>query len=232
MRSGGYTAALSSSKTDTAPVGPAALSARWDAAGSGSIYRDTRFGTTRAAERDPRMIARLLQRFPLEVGAPSVLDVPCGAGRLTPHLARGTRLLVGADASRSMLAAAAETASEHARASAWRLPFRAGAFDLVVCCRLFHHVATDAERVALLRELLRVADERVLVSFWDAGSLAAWRSRRRRARPGRRPETRVAITRRSMLALVQQAQGEVLGFTTSLRFISQQSFCALRGRRT
>lgn len=203
------------------------LAARWGETGAGERYRDRRFRDARAAGRDPRLVARLLRRWPLRAGESArVLDVPCGAGRLHRALSScpGARV-VSADLSPEMLRAL-PAPGPRLRADALRLPFADDAFDLVVCCRLLHHLEQDDARRTLLAELLRVSRGRVLVSFWDSASWHAWR-RRVGLRRGRRPDPRVAITRGRLEQLARQAGARVLGHAASFRFVSPQTFCAL-----
>jgi len=104
----------------------------------------------------------------------SLLDLPCGAARMTVVLARlGFRRLAGADVSPAMLDLARTRLSEEgldvplSLADAERLPFGDGQFDNVFCFRLFHHFPTAALRLQVARELCRVARRRVLVSYLD-----------------------------------------------------------------
>jgi SAM-dependent methyltransferase len=67
-----------------------------------------------------------------------------------------------------------------------RLPFKDDAFDIVLCCRLLHHLEENEETELVVKELVRVAHRLIVVSFWDRPrsprSGAASRSRSRRAR--------------------------------------------------
>jgi len=87
-----------------------------------------------------------------------VLDVGCGTGELTRVLASETDgEVVGADADPSLLG----VASEHAPvvgADATRLPFRADAFDLVVCQALLINLP---DPVAAVREFARASSDLV-----------------------------------------------------------------------
>ena len=208
--------------TSVSPTGDAPP--RWNDEGAGERYRDRRFRSARAAGRDPRLVQRLLQRY---AGGEKklVLDVPAGAGRLRDVLTATGAKVVSVDNSWSMLAAAGP-GTLRLRGDALRLPFRARSFELVVCCRLFHHLTDDGGRVRLLSELLRVASQRVLVSFWDA---ASWHALRRRhgLRRARHDDARLACSRSDMERLARLAGARVLGHAASLRFVSPQTFCAL-----
>jgi SAM-dependent methyltransferase len=101
-----------------------------------------------------------------------VLDVPCGAGRLTPLLAPVSSLLVSCDYSPAMLR---QFRSARGRpclvGSAFDLPFADRAFDAVFSARLSHHIESDARRADYLREILRISDRVVIVTIFDRGSL-------------------------------------------------------------
>jgi len=124
-----------------------------------------------------------------------ILDNPCGAGRLGPVLLRRAVRLVGTDLSRAMIREARTALAvparagrvAFARAAADALPFPKGAFDVVVCSRLLHHVTDPEARARLLQELARVAGRWVVLSFHDATTL-------KRRLQGDRPRRRVALT--------------------------------------
>lgn len=189
---------------------------RWQSEDAGAHYGTGRWASGRAAGRDPRLVRRLLGRC----GAlATVLDVPCGTGRLHGEL-RSRASYTGVDVSAAMLAAApADT--RLVRASAWALPFREDAFDAVVCCRLLHHLETREERATLVAELARVARRYVIASFWDAGSWHAWR--RRTGRRGGHDHRR-AVPRAELRALLEEAGARPVAFAHSFRFVSQQAF--------
>lgn len=216
------------------------VSDRWRRDGDGAHYADRRFRSARAQSRDPRLVARLLSRFaPASPPIRRVLDVPCGAGRLREGLIGSNSEAprwVGADISEEMLAALARSPGadlppETLRADASRLPFADGSFDLVVCCRLLHHLPDPDARQAVLDELVRVSRGLIIASYWDAGSYQAWRRRTRgplRRRKG--GETRQAIQWDELSDQVCAAGADPLGRNFSLRYVSQQAFFAARKR--
>lgn len=197
---------------------------RWQGAEAGRRYARERWAGARSAERDPRIVARILARHGVGTGAARVLDVPCGAGRLRRALESRSRRYVGVDISEPMLAEARRGAL--VRASAFRLPFQENAFEAVVCCRLFHHLREPHERSALLGELVRVARRLVVVSFWDAASLHAWRHRVGRSRSAAR-EGRCAVSKAELALAARDVGAEPLSFHHTFRFLSQQTFAVL-----
>jgi SAM-dependent methyltransferase len=206
---------------------------KWRAASAGAHYASTRWRSQAKRERDPRRVAALLaEHLAVRPGA-VLLDAPCGAGRLWPALERHGRY-VGLDVSSSMLAAARAQSGHAAHGATFlagdaaRLPFRDDSFDAVVCCRLLHHLAERAAAARVVAELVRVSRGLVIASFWDAGSLPAWR---RRLLPGARPPRRHARARTELAALFSEAGAEVLGFAHTLRFVTRQAFVVARKRR-
>jgi SAM-dependent methyltransferase len=173
------------------------------------------------------MVSKLLKRFAGHDLIRTCLDAPCGTGRLYPVLSRFTRAPIGLDVSPSMLAA--HIGLRRIQGSAFALPFADQSLDVVVCCRLFHHLQDAEQRRALIRELLRVSAGPVLMSFWDAASWHAWR-RRVGLRKTRNQDRRVAVSKSDLKAWIGAEGGEVLGFEHSLRGLSQQAFVAMRRR--
>ena len=87
-----------------------------------------------------------------------ILDIGCGTGRLAKRLVRepAVRFVVGCDFSAGMLQHAADrlrsvqgARTALVRGDATRLPFADGAFDLVTCWELLHHLD---DPVAALRK--------------------------------------------------------------------------------
>jgi SAM-dependent methyltransferase len=159
---------------------------RYGTAAAAENYRDRRFRRSasgrRVDEAERRLLAGLLRD--LSVTGP-VLDVPCGAGRLTPILAAGDRAVIGADVAEEMLRLSRRAAEEaHAdcqflAADARRLPLADGTFDLAMAMRLLHRVRRRTERLEVLKELARVSRKYVVFSFYNRWSLAGLRDRAR-----------------------------------------------------
>lgn len=164
-----------------------------------------------------------------EYGTPGglILDAPCGTGRLAPTISERGRF-VGLDASGSMLAAARDKqAGALFQGDLLRLPFQAASFDTVLCCRLLHHLKTQAELESTLGELMRVTRGTLAASFWDSLSLAALR---RKLPFVRQPAHRAPFPKRWIEAAVQSAGGEVLAWKHSARYFSQQTWFVARKR--
>jgi len=134
-----------------------------------------------SSRRELSLVRRAL--LGIEGGRPkAVLDCPCGAGRLLPLLLEGAERVAAADISAAMVREARRARGGgvvFVQASAGGLPFATGAFDVVVCHRLIHHVVSRKERAPILAELARVSRRAVVLSFADAGTRRARRKRGR-----------------------------------------------------
>lgn len=114
-----------------------------------------------------RLDALLRRHLPPDTGrggaSPRALDVGSGPDSLLARLGLDP---VGVDLSPRYARALARHGAAVA-ADARRLPFADGAFELVACCGLLHHLP-DADVDAALAEMLRVAAPSGLVLVLDA----------------------------------------------------------------
>lgn len=200
---------------------------KWQDPRAGARYAGaSRWRTPRAAQRDPMLVERILDRYGVRPAMKPVLDAPCGAARLRGVIERRGMRWVGADVSEAMLREARsgpQRSSSLVRALAGRLPFRDDSFDVVVCCRLLHHLHDEEEVEAVVGELVRVSARMVIASFWDSASLHAWR-RRVGLRRSEGPSGRRAVSKRLLRRAFDAAGAEVVEFEHSFRFVSQQAF--------
>ena len=101
-----------------------------------------------------RILEALLARAEVPAGA-RILDVGCGAGGNAASLSRFGRVY-GLDREAAALSAGRERPyAARVKATAERLPFRAGRFDVVVSLDLLEHLADDAAGVAELARVLK-----------------------------------------------------------------------------
>jgi ubiquinone/menaquinone biosynthesis C-methylase UbiE len=123
-------------------------------------------------KRERALLARFFARIG-QVG--SILDLPCGHGRLSDLLRGHCDRLVEGDWSFTMVSLNqrdhGRDRRHYVRASALEIPFADGAFDAVVSFRLSHHLETQELREKHLSELFRVAKKHVIVTWFSATSL-------------------------------------------------------------
>jgi SAM-dependent methyltransferase len=209
----------------------AATRARFDSLASSMKYAGALDNTPRH-RREIRCLDRCLANLP--PGA-RVLDLPCGAGRLLPHLAGKGYRLHAADSSPHMLARARELAAreqlpgdiEYGVEDVLATSFADDSFDAVVCNRLFHHFHEAQTRVAALQELRRISRGPVIISFFCSRSLSSMafllKNRLRRV-----PAVdRVPIPLRTMLADVAAAGLKVDLCSAARPLLSKQWYLKL-----
>lgn len=118
----------------------------------------------------------LLTRYFADIGhVGSILDLPCGHGRLSDFLRKRCDRLVEADWSYTMVSLNerdhGRDGRSYFRASALEIPLPDKSVDVVVSFRLSHHLETAELRERHLRELFRVARKAVIVTWFSATSL-------------------------------------------------------------
>lgn len=125
---------------------------------------------------------RLIDRaFALIPKTQRVLDVPCGGGRVTLHLARQGYVMAAADLSDSMIQIARETFAKHGLAvtvekqDVEQMTFADRSFDAIISFRLFHHFPTREIRQRAVSELCRVARSYVALSYSSPASVTSVR---------------------------------------------------------
>ncbi|TAJ15965.1 MAG: class I SAM-dependent methyltransferase [Planctomycetota bacterium] len=217
---------------DEAGVRSLESSAKWRVAGRGAWYADARFKRPLHASRDPRAVRALLCASGVALERASVLDVGSGTGRLSAGIrALGARW-TGVDAAREMLAAAARDADAGAGTrlvcgDLALLPFADRSFDVVVCCRVLHHLHDERQLELAARELLRVARTAVVLSFWDRASWPALRTRLGWKR-AEGPLGRVSRSRASIARAFALAGGRVARYRARPRWLDQQTFALVK----
>lgn len=174
---------------------------------------------------------RLIRRFVRKVGrSRTILEIPCGGGRLTPAFADATDLVIEADIALGQVQYGRATSKLPVRrawmtASAFHVPLRAGSVDGAICIRLLHHLPTAAERDRLLSELLRVSRRFVILTFFDRHSLKhlTWRIRHPFSRAPRKP----ALSRSELAALLRGSGARLVASAPLSRFGSGHRYALI-----
>jgi|GEM_PF-384758 len=157
-----------------------------------------------------RAIRRALAATGLESGV--VLDLPCGAGRLTPLLQPVAAHLVSSDYSGEILKIfQSRYDSPCFEGNAFQLPFADRALDLVFSARLSHHISDPERRRDYLREIMRISGGWVVVTIFDRASLKNRLRELRRKFNNKRPKN--AFSRAEVAELAESE-----GFTVQARF--------------
>jgi ubiquinone/menaquinone biosynthesis C-methylase UbiE len=146
-------------------------------------YDEHRFRTPKRQRRNARKWAAIQKALALTTGVKTVVDLPCGTGRFTGHLARAGYEVIGSDISAEMMGQAMkldsvrhENIKGYVRADAEALPFKSNAVDCLMSIRFLFHVDRDT-RVRMLREFGRVARRWVIADYRHKYSLryGIWR---------------------------------------------------------
>ncbi|HEX6810876.1 MAG TPA: class I SAM-dependent methyltransferase [Planctomycetota bacterium] len=173
----------------------------------------------------------LLHRYFAKIGhVDSILDLPCGHGRLADLMKRHCNRLIEADWSFTMVSLNQRDHGTdqrgYMRASALEIPLADRSVDVAVSFRLSHHLETQELRERHLRELFRIAKRTVIVTWFSATSLKNLLRRVRVVLAGKKPKNVMRNDRVRAIAAesgyVQQAaqplfrigSGHVLGMFT------------------
>lgn len=164
--------------------------------------------------REYQILQRLLGR---QKHCATMLEIPCGGGRISPQLADATDLLIQADVGLGqilfgMTKEKLKIPQIWMTASAFHIPLQESSVDAVVCIRLSHHLPTSSQREDLLSELLRVARRYVVMTFFDYHSIKNTLRRFRHSRP----KLTMAV---SQVASVAAAHGATLAACPRLSII-------------
>ncbi len=139
-----------------------------------AAYLDKRFSHLKGkTENEETMLAvdRALDSIP---GIKSILDMPCGSGRLTEFFYGKGYSYFGADISMEMMNVLAEEQNEKGRipplvrCDGEALPFKENAFDAVVCVRFFNvQRIPKSVRKVILKEIRRISRKWLILQGKD-----------------------------------------------------------------
>ncbi len=194
----------------------------------GAAFYRRKYERSIARRISNRLELRTVRRALAAAGpAETILDIPCGAGRLVPTLLTHARRVVCADISAPMLRQASDALAPvresgrlaFTKASVFHLPFPQKAFDAAVCWRLTHHLPDETDRRRLFAELARVSRRFVVVSFSDGENPKGIRRAKSRKRAGRQTK-HVTLTQAQVIAEAKTAGLELAGIFPLSRWFS------------
>ncbi len=138
-------------------------------------YDFHRFGSTERSRRNVKKWRAISKALARASGIHSIVDLPCGTGRFTGHLAACGYDVIGADISMSMMREARGRLAPSSklrgflRADAEQLPLASDRTDWVKTFRFHHHVDSPT-RVLLVRALARVSRRWLILDVRHKGS--------------------------------------------------------------
>jgi ubiquinone/menaquinone biosynthesis C-methylase UbiE len=134
-------------------------------------YDEHRFRTPKRMRRNLRKWNAIQKALALAGEVKTVVDLPCGTGRFTGHLARAGYEVVGSDISVEMMQQAAKLPSVqhenirgYVRADAESMPFPAKSVDCLMSIRFLFHVDPQTRR-RMLREFGRVSRRWIIADY-------------------------------------------------------------------
>ncbi len=189
--------------------------------------RASKRATTR---KEARLIGRHMQSQP---ACRTILDLPCGGGRLSPAIAEAApnALILEADIGLGQVRYARDhrVAGERQAfmtASGFHIPIRDQGVDATVCCRLFHHLPAVEEQERLLGELLRVSRRFVILTFFDFYSVK--NTLRRIRAPFNRKSPKITMKPEWLREIAGRYGAEVLAMPHLFYLFSGHRYALLR----
>jgi ubiquinone/menaquinone biosynthesis C-methylase UbiE len=131
----------------------------------------------RSERRNKPEMALLGEALKILPAGSSVLDAPCGPGRVSQRLAEMGMQVTSVDISDPMIErtrskmAHFSMAERVSKGDLEKLVFPDRAFDATVCFRFFHHLPNETLRRQVISELCRVTKQHVIISFYHPVSL-------------------------------------------------------------
>ena len=183
--------------------------------------------------RERACLEQLLRKKAAEPGQ-TVLDMPCGYGRIAPLLvASGLTPLWGdisiAMAHRASRRPEATTGFGQLVGSAEQIPLETNSVDGATCIRLIEHFRLGQRRTDVMRELGRVVRHWLVISFYDGASIHG--KTKRLACKLRGKKVAVAMqSRASFRAEADVAGLDLVGFFSPARFLHAHTFALLTPR--
>jgi SAM-dependent methyltransferase len=195
-----------------------------------------RFRFRYIATREQRAVELMLNK----ITARTILDIPCGTGKLAPILARPRYRTIAADVSADMLAIARQSygaagAPAHTEfhvtdVESVSRALAGGNVDAVVCLRLMHRVPRVV-RARMLAELARVA-KYIIVSFGIDSPYQSFRRRVRNALFGGGKGDDLCLDKTAVIEADLTDRFKILGKRWVSPFLSEEIVFLLEVRRS
>jgi ubiquinone/menaquinone biosynthesis C-methylase UbiE len=137
---------------------------------------------------------RLVERAFKVIPRGRVLDAPCGGGRVTLLLAKLGYQMTAGDLSEPMIQITRDKVANEGlkipveKQDVEKLTYADNTFDAVISFRLFHHFPNPDIRQRVVRELCRVANQHVALSYFSPYSFTSVQRKRRAARGGKKSD--------------------------------------------
>ncbi len=150
----------------------------WENRGAAQTYDARRFSSWSGRlfnRMEQAAIAQILAAVENKSVIRTVLDVPCGTGRISELLLQRNYVVTCGDISKEMLMVAQKRFENISRevffcqVNIYKMPFDDDSFDCVTCIRLFQHLTSD-ERARALMELGRVSRRYVVANIMYTSS--------------------------------------------------------------
>ena len=161
------------------------------------------------------MVSEAFQMLPA-AEVKTVLDAPCGVGRLSLWLAQKGFEVSAVDLGESAVQLTNELLldqnfKETAESQdVFNMRFEDGALDVSVCFRLLHHFKDVSDQQKLVAELCRVSSKYVVISYFSTYSVTSLRRRLRRTMTGE-PIKQNPMSLAQLEGLFEPQQFELLG---------------------
>ena len=170
-----------------------------------------------------KTLGKLVRHLPSNA---SLLDVPCGTGRIAQVLLEWGFRVTAADISEEMIQVARGRIANSggqlsaSRGSADALPFADGSFDAVLSIRFLPHIDTDLRR-RMLKEMARVS--RRWVFFSNSFSSGWYKGRRAvKRRLGHQAPTRYPVSESEIREDLRYADLKETARFWTFRFVSEE----------
>jgi len=142
-------------------------------------YREAEKYATRRPSKHKAEMNLVRRAFSSLDGVETVLDAPCGIGRVSLMLDRYGYTVTGVDAGHGALIKANEEMEKHKASCIFlnddvrHMTFQDASFDAIVCFRFFHHLMSVGAKQHVVEELCRVSNKYVLISYFSPWSITS-----------------------------------------------------------